>query len=250
MRALAPALTLAALTLTAGCASLERALDEAESSAAASAGPRMTPMASSDLMPMPAMNTAAAGPSSLWRAGSRTFFADQRARRLGDILTVRVSIQDRAQMRNTTERERDGAVSGGVDSLFGKEDLLGRLLPPGGSTPFDPSNLVSAQGQSNASGSGSINRAESVDLTIAAIITEILPNGNFIVSGRQEVRLNNELRELLVSGVIRPEDISPDNSIQQDQMAEARISYGGRGVISNVQRPRLGQRALDAVSPF
>lgn len=250
MRVLAPALSLVALSLTAGCASLEGALEEAESNATRAATPRMTPAASASQMPMPALNVSAAGPSSLWRAGSRTFFADQRARRLGDILTVRINIQDSAQLRNTTKRERDNSASAGADSLFSKESLLGRLLPPGGATPFDAGNLLSTQGNSTSNGTGTINRNETISLTVAAIITDLLPNGNFIVSGRQEVRINNELRELLVSGVIRPEDISPDNSIQHDQMAEARISYGGRGALSNIQRPPLGQRAAEAVSPF
>ena len=246
MRAFAPAVAIATLSLTAGCATIERALDDAEAVAAAS--PRMSPMAAT---PEPvAIAAPAAGPGSLWRAGSRAFFADQRAKRLGDILTVRIEIADNAQLRNSTDREREGAVSGGVSSLFGKQDLLGRLLPPGGSVPFDPSRLVDAEGQSSASGTGSINRQETINLTVAATVAEVLPNGNFIVSGRQEVRINNELRELVVAGVIRPEDIAPDNSIQHDQMAEARISYGGRGVLSSVQRPRLGQRVLDAVSPF
>jgi flagellar L-ring protein precursor FlgH len=250
MRAIGPALTLAALAITSGCTSLEGALSEAETQATRAAAPRMTPSPSAAQMPMPEINNAAAGPSSLWRAGSRTFFADQRARRLGDILTVRIEIEDSAQLRNTTERERDGSISAGVDSVFGKENFLGRLAPPGGATPFNPANLIGANGQSQSSGTGTINRQETIDLTVAAVITEILPNGNFIVSGRQEVRINNELRELLVSGVIRPEDISPNNGIRHDQMAEARISYGGRGALSNVQRPPLGQRALEAFSPF
>lgn len=249
MRALAPVVGLAAMSLVSGCATIERALDDAESSAAVAAGPRMTPVAATT-MPMPAANISAAGAGSLWRSGSRAFFADQRAKRLGDILTVRIQIADNAQLRNSTDRERQGTVSGGVNSLFGKQDLLGRLLPPGGSVPFDPSNLVDAEGGSTAKGTGTINRQETINLTVAAVVGEILPNGNFVVTGRQEVRINNELRELLVTGVIRPEDIAPDNSIQHDQMAEARISYGGRGVLSTVQRPRVGQRVLDAISPF
>lgn len=218
-------------------------------------GPQLTPVSDPSLLPargapvrqpVAIAELEARGPNSLWRAGSRTFFNDQRAARIGDILTVRIEIEDRAQVQNSTTRNRTGEMNAGVTNLFGFESQLNRVLP----NAVDPGSLIEAQGGSSSSGTGTVNRQETVELTVAAVITEVLANGNFVIAGSQEVRINSELRELLVSGVIRPQDISSDNTILHSQIAEARISYGGRGDISAVQRPKAGQRVFEAVTPF
>ena len=222
----------------------------------AATGPHLSPVSDPQAlagvqtvsMPMPEVNQSTSAPNSLWRQGARTFFNDQRATRIGDILTVKVSIDDKAELDNTTARNRTGTTNASVSSLLGKQDALGRLLPPGGN--FDPTNLVDATGTSTTSGTGSISRKEKIDLTLAATIAQVLPNGNLVVAGRQEVRINGEMRELTVAGVVRPEDIGADNSIRHDQLAEARISYGGRGTISTVQKPGWGQRVTDAITPW
>jgi flagellar L-ring protein precursor FlgH len=271
MRAAAPAALLLLAGFAAGCASVDTAADVGASLARdgagvardgarrahrAATGPHLAPVADPSplsgvqyvSMPMPEPVASVSAPNSLWRQGARTFFNDQRATRIGDILTVKIAIDDKAKINNTTSRNRTGSTEVGVSALFGKEESLGRLLPPGGN--FDPSSLVGADSSSSATGTGSINRQEKIELTLAATIAQVLPNGNLVVAGRQEVRINGELRELTVAGVIRPEDIGADNSIRHDQLAEARISYGGRGSISTVQRPRWGQRVADAVSPW
>ena len=184
--------------------------------------------------------------NSLWQAGSRGFFRDQRAGRVGDILTVNIEINDSAELSNNSNRTRTAQTQVGVPNLLGLETSAGRLFGGG----FDPANLVTADAQSSAAGQGTINREERVQLTVAAVITDVLPNGNLVIAGRQQVRINAELRELTVSGVIRPEDIDAGNTIRHDQMAEARISYGGRGQLSAVQRPNIVQRAVDAISPW
>lgn len=198
-------------------------------------------------MPQP-MLAAAEPPSanSLWRAGSRSFFNDQRASRVGDILTVNIEIDDKAEVSNSSNRTRSGSTTAGVNHFFGLENALGRALPGG----FDPANMVDATSQSDASGAGAIDRKEKIRLTVAAVIVDRLPNGNLVIAGRQDVRVNAELRELTVSGVIRPEDISAENTINHTQIAEARISYGGRGQLSAVQRPSWGQRITDAILPW
>ena len=187
-----------------------------------------------------------ASANSLWRTGARSFFGDQRARRVGDILTVAIDINDRAQTQNTTQRNRTNSASGGVTNFFGLENSLGRAFPGG----FDPSNMVGMDGASKSTGTGTVNRAEKVSLTIAAVVTDVLANGNLVIQGRQEVRTNREVRELTVAGIVRPEDISSANAINHTQIAEARISYGGRGDVSRVQAPPVGQALAERFSPF
>ncbi len=188
----------------------------------------------------------AASANSLWRTGARTFCGDQRARRIGDILTVNIDIDDRAQTQNTTSRNRTNNISGGISNFFGLENSLGRAFPGG----FDPQNLVGLDGQSVSNGTGSINRSEKVSLTIAAVVTDVLSNGNMVIQGRQEVRTNRELRELTVAGIVRPEDITAANTISHTQIAEARISYGGRGDVSRMQATPAAQSLVERFSPF
>lgn len=189
---------------------------------------------------------SARAPNSLWQPGARNFFRDQRAGRVGDILTVAIEIDDSAELRNNSQRQRAANTEVGVPNLLGLETSVGGLFGGG----FDPATLISADAASSASGQGSINREEKIDLSVAAVIVDVLPNGNFVIAGRQQVRINAELRELTVSGVIRPADIDASNRVRHDQIAEARIDYGGRGQLSAVQRPRIGQRVADSVSPW
>ena len=188
----------------------------------------------------------AASANSLWRTGARTFFGDQRARRVGDIVTVNIDIDDRAQTQNSTNRSRTNDMSTGISNFFGLENSLGQAFPGG----FDPQNLVGLAGESNATGSGSVSRSEKVSLTIAAVVTGVMTNGNLVIQGRQEVRTNREVRELTVAGIVRPEDISSGNTIAHTQIAEARISYGGRGDISRVQAAPAAQSLVERFSPF
>lgn len=188
----------------------------------------------------------AASANSLWRTGARTFFGDQRARRVGDILTVNIAIDDRAQTQNTTARSRSNSLSSGVNNFLGLEGQLGDAFPSG----FDPSTLVGMSGQLAANGAGSVSRSEKVNLTIAAVVSEVLSNGNLVIQGRQEVRTNREVRELTVAGIVRPEDITAANTISHTQIAEARISYGGRGDISRVQATPAAQSLVERFSPF
>ena len=199
-------------------------------------------------LPTPEQQQAdrAASANSLWRTGARTFFGDQRARRIGDIVTVNIDIDDRAQTQNSTNRSRSNDMNAGVSNFFGLENALGQAFPGG----FDPEKLIGLGGEVNASGSGSVNRAERVNLTIAAVVTGVMANGNLVIQGRQEVRTNREVRELTVAGIVRPEDISSGNTIAHTQIAEARISYGGRGDISRVQATPAAQSLVERFSPF
>jgi flagellar L-ring protein precursor FlgH len=199
-------------------------------------------------LPSPEQQQAdrAASANSLWRAGARTFFGDQRARRVGDIVTVNIDIDDRAQTQNSTNRSRSNEISGGISNFFGLENSLGRAFPGG----FDPQNLVGLEGESSSNGSGSVSRSERVNLTIAAVVTDVMVNGNLVIQGRQEVRTNREVRELTVAGIVRPEDISSANTIAHTQIAEARISYGGRGDISRIQGAPAAQSLVERFSPF
>ena len=196
-------------------------------------------------LPMPRAQSEPAEANSLWRSGSRAFFKDQRAAQVGDIVTVLVNITDTANLKTESSSNRAGSQSAGLPSLFGLEASLPKVF-----SKSNPASLVSANSNGTATGSGSIKRNETVALRLAGVITQVMPNGNLGVAARQEVRVNAELRELQVSGVIRPQDIASDNTVQHDRMAEARIAYGGRGQLSDVQRPRYGQQLLDILLPF
>jgi flagellar L-ring protein precursor FlgH len=193
-------------------------------------------------MPMPQPQPVHFNSNSLWRTGSRAFFKDQRAARIGDILTVRVQIDDKAELSNETTRSRANNEKLGIPKLFGIETKAPAVV--------DPSALVDAGSSSSSSGAGSVDREEEVDTNVAAVVTQVLPNGNMVIEGRQEVRVNFEVRELIVAGIVRPEDIQSDNVIDSKKIAEARIAYGGRGQISDVQQPRYGQQVMDIVLPF
>jgi flagellar L-ring protein precursor FlgH len=197
-------------------------------------------------MPMPQPEQVVYEPNSLWRAGSRAFFRDQRASHVGDILTVLINIADSAKVDNSTQRTRDNSENAAVPNFLGLESNLKHVLP----AAVDPTSLVDATSKSTSAGSGTVDRKESVDLTIAAVVTQVLPNGNLVIEGRQEVRVNYEVRELLIAGIVRPEDISNTNTILHTQIAEARISYGGRGQLTDVQQPRYGQQLYDVLMPF
>ena len=187
-----------------------------------------------------------ASANSLWRTGARAFFADQRAARVGDIVTVLIDIDDRAKTTNSTTSSRDSSSNAAFPHLLGLESTLGKILPGG----FDPANALETNSKSSNSGAGSVNREEKISLTIAAVVSAVLPNGNMMIQGTQEVRTNTELRQLTVAGIVRPEDISSGNTIRHTQIAEARISYGGRGDISRVQKTPSGQSLVERFSPF
>jgi flagellar L-ring protein precursor FlgH len=197
-------------------------------------------------MPMPPPVVVERTPNSLWRPGSRAFLKDQRASEVGDILTVVIEIEDDASISNSTNRSRTAGEDASAASILGYEASLAQVLP----TAIDPTSLIDLDSSSNTQGAGSVNRDESINLRVAVLDTQVLPNGNLVIAGRQEVRVNFEIRELQVAGLIRPEDITSTNSIGYDQIAEARIVYGGRGQITDVQQPRYGQQLYDIIWPF
>jgi len=195
---------------------------------------------------MPAVEEVEKEQNSLWASNRQTFFKDQRANNIGDILTVMIDIKDQAALQNDTERRRTANENVGIDNLLGLESQLTKVLPEGVTGP----ELVGADSSSISRGSGSTEREEEVQMRLAATVTQILPNGNMLIQGRQEVRVNFEKRILELAGIIRPEDITTDNTISADKIAEARISYGGKGQITDVQQPRYGQQVYDILFPF
>lgn len=196
-------------------------------------------------MPMPPPPEVPTDSASLWR-GSRTFLRDQRAAQVGDLVTVLVQIEDRAQLENQTSRSRNNSENLGIPHLFGLDSAIARIAPP----HIDPKNLIDASSSNSSVGAGGIKRNEQVTLRVATTVMQALPNGNLVIAGRQQVRVNSELRDLQVSGIIRPQDIASDNTVRHDRLAEARIAYGGRGTISDVQTPRYGQQLMDIILPF
>jgi len=216
-------------------------------------GPALAPVgypaslvANNQIVVDPREPVGAASANSLWRVGARAFFADQRARRVGDILTVQIDIDDSAKTTNGTSSSRTSSSKAGVNNFFGLESTLGKILPGA----FDPATMIDTGSTSTNAGAGSVNRSEKISLTVAAVVSGVLPNGNLVIQGSQEVRTNFDVRQLTVAGVVRPEDISSANTIKHTQIAEARISYGGRGDISRVQKTPSGQSLVERFLPF
>jgi flagellar L-ring protein precursor FlgH len=196
-------------------------------------------------MPMPTPQPTQRNPNSLWRTGSRAFFNDQRATKVGDLLTVNIAVASTAKLTSKSARGR-----GPNDEHLGVPNMASYL---GAGTAkllgtVDP--LVSLNSDSATAGVGDTGNTDALAMNIAAMVIQTLPNGNLVIQGKQQIKVNTEMRELTVTGIVRPEDISADNAINQNQIAEARISYGGQGYVSDVQQPRYGQELLDILLPF
>jgi flagellar L-ring protein precursor FlgH len=241
-----PALaSLAILSVASGCSSIDRLSQIGEQpKLAAMENPTAQPGYKPVQMPMPKPETVSYNANSLWRNGSRAFFKDQRAARIGDLLTVTVNITDKANIANETQRSRTAKEDVGVTDFAGKQLLTGAAAKALGG------RLLTADSSSSNDGKGSVNRQEALQTNVAAVVTQVLPNGNLVVEGKQEIRVNFEIRELIVAGIVRPEDIQSDNTIDSSKIAQARIAYGGRGQISDVQQPRYGQQVMDVLLPF
>jgi flagellar L-ring protein precursor FlgH len=197
-------------------------------------------------MPMPNPAPVETQANSLWQGGARAFFKDQRASQVGDILTVTINIADTAQLANSSVRTRNNAEGAAAGSFFGLESQLSKIFPEA----VDPASLVNLSSNPANTGTGSIARSENIALRVAAVVTDVLPNGNLVIRGSQEVRVNFETRVLQMSGVIRPQDIQSNNQLPYDRIAEARIAYGGRGQMTDFQQPRWGQQLYDIIFPF
>jgi flagellar L-ring protein precursor FlgH len=238
------ALTALTASLLSGCAALDRLKNVGQQPALSAVdNPTARPGYKPVQMPMPALQPASYNPNSLWRNGSRAFFKDQRAHQIGDILTVQVNITDKAIIANETQRSRATTEDSGITNLLGakKVPVIGEAMP---------ARLFTADSTSSSDGKGSVNRSEALLTNVAAVVTQVLPNGNLVVEGKQEIRVNFEIRELIVAGIVRPEDIQSDNTIDSTKIAQARIAYGGRGQITEVQQQRYGQQVMDVILPF
>ena len=197
-------------------------------------------------LPLTTQNQRTVDDASLWSGSRQSLLGDRRATKKGDILTVVIEIDEEASISNDTNRSRSSSESLEMPQLLGLPQRLDRELPVGASS----ASAVDLGGSSSSSGSGSVSRSEKLELRVAATVVDVLPNGVLAISGSQELRVNFELRELLVTGYVRPDDISRQNEITYDKIASARVSYGGRGQITDVQQPRYGQQILDAILPF
>jgi flagellar L-ring protein FlgH len=195
-------------------------------------------------MPMPKPEAVSYNANSLWRNGSRSFFKDQRAHQIGDLLTVTVNITDQANFANETQRSRANTEDSGITDFIGSKTLGAQAQK------VLPGRILTTDSKMSSDGKGSVQRQESLQTNVAAVVTQLLPNGNLVVEGKQEVRVNFEIRELIVAGIVRPEDIQSDNTIDSSKIAQARISYGGRGQITDVQQPRYGSQVMDVLLPF
>lgn len=238
------ALLLSTCALASGCSSIDRLSQIGEQpKLSAIDNPTTQPGYKPVQMPMPKPEVASYNPNSLWRNGSRAFFKDQRAHQVGDLLTVAVNITDKANIENDTQRSRTNKEDSGITDFIGAKTITqaNKILP---------GRILTADSTASSEGKGSVDRKEALQTNVAAVVTQVLPNGNLVVEGKQEIRVNYEIRELIVAGIVRPEDIQSDNTIDSTKIAQARIAYGGRGQIMDVQQPRYGQQVMDVLLPF
>jgi flagellar L-ring protein FlgH len=234
---------LTVVSLTGGCSGIDRLSQIGEQpKLSAIENPTTQPGYKPVQMPMPKPEAVSYNANSLWRNGSRSFFKDQRAHQIGDLLTVTVNITDQANFANETQRSRTASEDSGITAFLGSSFLSPKSALPG--------RLLTADSTSGTDGKGSIVRQETLQTNIAAVVTQLLPNGNLVVEGKQEIRVNYEKRELIVAGIVRPEDIQSDNTIDSSKIAQARIAYGGHGEISDIQQPRYGSQVMDVLLPF
>src|SRR5947209_3281183 len=238
---------LAATALVGGCNVLDRTTQIGAMPALSTIqDPQKQPGYRPVSLPMPAPMNAERRPNSLWQAGTRAFFKDQRAANVGDILTVIIDIDEQAKLANETKRTRVNAETANATHIAGFENQLQKILP----SASNPANLLAAGSNSSVDGTGAITRTDKVVVHVAMLVTQVLPNGNLVVVGHQEMRVNYEIRDLQITGVIRPQDISATNTISLDKIAEARVSYGGRGQLTDIQQPRYGQQLFDIIAPW
>jgi flagellar L-ring protein precursor FlgH len=236
---------LATSAITSSCSSIDRLSQIGEQPKLSSIdNPTAQPGYKPVQMPMPKPEAVSYNANSLWRNGSRSFFKDQRAHQIGDLLTVTVNITDQANFANETQRSRTNKEDSGVTDFLGAKTLGAQAQK------ILPGRILTADSSASSDGKGSVQRQESLQTNVAAVVTQLLPNGNLVVEGRQEIRVNFEIRELIVAGIVRPEDIQSDNTIDSSKIAQARIAYGGRGQITDVQQPRYGQQVMDVLLPF
>jgi flagellar L-ring protein precursor FlgH len=232
------------VSVAGGCSSIDRLSQIGEQpKLSAIENPTAQPGYKPVQMPMPKPEAVSYNANSLWRNGSRSFFKDQRAHQIGDLLTVTVNITDQANFANETQRSRSSTEDSGITNFLGANLLSGQ-------TTALPGRLLTADSNSSYDGKGSIQRQESLTTNVAAVVTQLLPNGNMVVEGKQEIRVNFEMRELIVAGIVRPEDIQSDNTIDSSKIAQARIAYGGHGQLTDVQQPRYGSQVMDILLPF
>jgi flagellar L-ring protein FlgH len=236
---------LSLVSLAGGCSGIDRLSQIGEEPKLSSIdNPTTQPGYKPVQMPMPKPETVSYNPNSLWRNGSRSFFKDQRAHQIGDLLTVTVNITDQANFANETQRSRSATEDSGITAFLGSS-LFGQRAQS-----VLPGRFLTADSAMGTDGKGSITRQETLQTNVAAIVTQVLPNGNLVVEGKQEIRVNYEKRELIVAGIVRPEDIQSDNTIDSSKIAQARIAYGGHGEISDIQQPRYGSQVMDVLLPF
>jgi flagellar L-ring protein FlgH len=248
-KTLAKFATLVALAASLGaCSTMDRLSNVGQAPAlTAIADPTTTAGYQPVHMPMPEPIADTYQANSLYRTSAKGFFKDERAHRVGDIVTVLVTIDDSAQINNQTNRSRASSNNAGMGGLFG---AVVSNATAESEIAFDPAAAIDLTSGMRDTGNGSVNRAESLETSVAAVVTQVLPNGNLVIEGRQEVRVNFEVRDLIVAGIVRPSDIQANNTVASTKIAEARISYGGRGQITDVQQPRYGQQVMDAILPF
>lgn len=182
---------------------------------------------------------------SIWQAASGSVTDDLKARRRGDIITIVISETASASKEAKTGTSRDSTMSAGIPNLLGLENS--NFMKNNFS---DLAKIINASNSSKFSGSGSTSRQENLKATITARVIDVQSNGNLMIEGRRNIKVNEEDQIIVLEGTVRPRDIAPDNTVNSIYVADARINYSGRGIISDRQSPGWLMNILDKIWPF
>jgi len=214
--------------------------------------PQLTPVGQGLANNPPLVSTPVAIPApalpqhgSLWVPGSKQFFKDSRAHQVGDIITVVVAENAAAKTEAKTDTSREHTQQSGLLDFL---NLEGKLRERG--IPLGDTNLVNTSSNREFKGDGKTDRKDSLTASIAAVVMQVLPNGLLVIQGQREVVVNYEKQMLTIQGIIRPEDVTSQNTISSAKIAEARIAYAGRGTVDEAQTPQYGVRWIDKIIPF
>lgn len=212
----------------------------------ASSAPPVNPMARGPLPPPPPQSAPELPTGSLWSNNSGSPFRDIKAARVGDIITITVSEVSNATKTAATTTARTKKYDGLFNAAGMSAGSTGTANPVG-VVKFGP---YEGKFGSSFEGSGSTNRTDSMSAYMTATVVDVLPNGNLIIRGSRWTKTNDEMQQTILEGVVRPNDITRNNTVLSQNIADAKIFVVGKGPVAQHQKPGWFLQVVDFLSPF